>query len=53
MPVREFRAKLTHYLTAAQRGEVTVITSNGIPVGALVPLALVSPWSAAGTRSRC
>jgi prevent-host-death family protein len=38
VPVREFRAKLTHYLTRAQRGEITVITSNGIPVGALVPL---------------
>ncbi|WP_374982867.1 type II toxin-antitoxin system Phd/YefM family antitoxin [Streptomyces fradiae] len=37
--VREARARFAHHVDRAVRGEATVITRDGAPVAALVPIA--------------
>ncbi len=39
VPVREARARLTDYINRAEEGVPTVITRDGVPVAALVPIS--------------
>ncbi|MCP9958701.1 type II toxin-antitoxin system Phd/YefM family antitoxin [Streptomyces sudanensis] len=39
VPVREARARLAGHVDLAERGTPTVITRNGAPVAAVVPIA--------------
>ncbi|OKH97685.1 prevent-host-death protein [Streptomyces sp. CB02923] len=45
--VREARARLTDLVDRAEQGSPTVITRNGVPVAAVVPIADFEAWEEA------
>ena len=54
--IREFKARLSHYLEQVKAGTTLVITERGEPVGRVIPMALspeerVREWVAAGLAS--
>lgn len=41
---RDFRAHFTDAIDRARHGDATVVTRNGKPVGAFVPVEILNQW---------